>query len=57
VALAIFVAGDVIGASANDISMVLFSGVLAGLGAALFSPTALSMACRASNQSVVPLSV
>ncbi|GAB2923941.1 hypothetical protein GCM10027093_74190 [Paraburkholderia jirisanensis] len=45
-ALAIFVAGDVIGASANDISMMFFSRVLAGLYAATFSPTAVSMACK-----------
>jgi DHA1 family inner membrane transport protein len=44
VALAFFVAGNVMSASANDIYTVLFSRVLAGFGAALFSPTALGVA-------------
>jgi len=43
-ALAIFVAGNAISATASDIYVVLFSRVLAGLGAAMFSPTALGVA-------------
>jgi DHA1 family inner membrane transport protein len=43
-ALAFFVAGNVMSASATDIYIVLLSRVIAGVGAALFSPTALGVA-------------
>lgn len=43
-ALGIFVVGNVITALATDLSTVLFSRALAGLGAAMFSPTALGVA-------------
>jgi predicted MFS family arabinose efflux permease len=43
-ALGIFVAGNVITALATDLHTVLASRALAGLGAALFSPTALGVA-------------
>ncbi|MDQ7982127.1 MFS transporter [Paraburkholderia sp. SARCC-3016] len=43
-ALGIFVAGNAISAVATNIDMVLLSRVLAGFGAALFSPTALGVA-------------
>ncbi|GAB7524817.1 hypothetical protein PBS_38050 [Paraburkholderia sp. 2C] len=43
-ALGIFVAGNAISALATSIDTVLFSRVLAGFGAALFSPTALGVA-------------
>jgi predicted MFS family arabinose efflux permease len=43
-ALGIFVAGNAISAMATDVNMVLASRVLAGFGAALFSPTALGVA-------------
>jgi predicted MFS family arabinose efflux permease len=43
-ALAIFVVGNAISALATDLDTVLFSRALAGLGAALFSPTALGVA-------------
>lgn len=44
VALAIFVVGNAISALAPDLETVLWSRALAGLGAALFSPTALGVA-------------
>ncbi len=43
-ALGIFVAGNAITALATDLNTVLFSRALAGLGAAMFSPTALGVA-------------
>lgn len=43
-ALGIFVVGNVITAIATDLNTVLFSRALAGLGAAMFSPTALGVA-------------
>jgi predicted MFS family arabinose efflux permease len=43
-ALGIFVAGNVITALATDLNTVLLSRALAGLGAAMFSPTALGVA-------------
>lgn len=43
-ALGIFVAGNVISALASDLNTVLFSRALAGLGAAMFAPTALGVA-------------
>jgi DHA1 family inner membrane transport protein len=43
-ALGIFVAGNAISALATDVNTVLASRVLAGFGAALFSPTALGVA-------------
>jgi MFS transporter, DHA1 family, inner membrane transport protein len=43
-ALGIFVVGNVITALATDLNTVLFSRALAGLGAAMFSPTALGLA-------------
>ncbi|WP_176332842.1 MFS transporter, partial [Caballeronia glathei] len=43
-ALGIFVAGNAISALATDVNTVLLSRVLAGFGAALFSPTALGVA-------------
>jgi len=43
-ALSIFVLGNVLTAAATSLATVLFSRVLAGLGAALFSPTALGVA-------------
>lgn len=43
-ALGIFVAGNVISALATDLNTVLFSRALAGLGAAMFAPTALGVA-------------
>ncbi|MFC0400199.1 MFS transporter [Paraburkholderia rhizosphaerae] len=43
-ALAIFVAGNAMSAVATDVHTVLLSRVLAGFGAALFSPTALGVA-------------
>jgi predicted MFS family arabinose efflux permease len=43
-ALGIFVAGNVISAIATDLNTVLLSRALAGLGAAMFSPTALGVA-------------
>lgn len=42
-ALGIFVAGNVISALATDLNTVLFSRALAGLGAAMFVPTALGV--------------
>ncbi|TPQ39259.1 MULTISPECIES: MFS transporter [Cupriavidus] len=43
-ALGIFVIGNAITALATDLNTVLFSRALAGLGAAMFSPTALGVA-------------
>jgi predicted MFS family arabinose efflux permease len=43
-ALGIFVAGNVVTALATDLNTVLLSRALAGLGAAMFSPTALGVA-------------
>ena len=43
-ALGVFVAGNVISALATDLNTVLFSRALAGLGAAMFAPTALGVA-------------
>lgn len=43
-ALGLFVVGNVMTASANELSTVLFSRALAGLGAAMFAPTALGVA-------------
>ena len=43
-ALGLFVAGNVITAVAADLATVLFSRALAGLGAAMFAPTALGVA-------------
>jgi predicted MFS family arabinose efflux permease len=43
-ALGIFVAGNAISALATDLDTVLLSRALAGLGAAMFSPTALGVA-------------
>jgi predicted MFS family arabinose efflux permease len=43
-ALGIFVAGNAISALAADFNTVLFSRALAGLGAAMFAPTALGVA-------------
>jgi DHA1 family inner membrane transport protein len=43
-ALGIFVAGNVISALATDLNTVLWSRALAGLGAAMFAPTALGVA-------------
>lgn len=43
-ALGIFVVGNAITALASDLNTVLFSRALAGLGAAMFSPTALGVA-------------
>ncbi|MBT2321876.1 MFS transporter [Variovorax paradoxus] len=43
-ALGIFVVGNVISALATDLNTVLFSRALAGLGAAMFAPTALGVA-------------
>ncbi len=43
-ALGIFVAGNAISAVANDLNTVLASRALAGLGAAMFAPTALGVA-------------
>lgn len=43
-ALGIFVLGNAITALATDLNIVLFSRALAGLGAAMFSPTALGVA-------------
>lgn len=43
-ALAIFVVGNAIGAVATSLDTLLFSRALAGLGAAMFSPTALGSA-------------
>lgn len=43
-ALAIFVAGNAISALASDLDTILASRALAGLGAAMFSPTALGVA-------------
>ncbi|MBT2305367.1 MFS transporter [Variovorax paradoxus] len=43
-ALGIFVVGNVISAVATDLNTVLFSRALAGLGAAMFAPTALGVA-------------
>jgi predicted MFS family arabinose efflux permease len=43
-ALGVFVAGNVISAMATDLNTVLLSRALAGLGAAMFSPTALGVA-------------
>jgi predicted MFS family arabinose efflux permease len=43
-ALGIFVAGNVVTAIATDLNTVLLSRALAGLGAAMFSPTALGVA-------------
>ena len=43
-ALGLFVVGNVITASAVDLPTVLFSRALAGLGAAMFAPTALGVA-------------
>jgi predicted MFS family arabinose efflux permease len=43
-ALGIFVVGNAITALASDLDTVLFSRALAGLGAAMFSPTALGVA-------------
>jgi MFS transporter, DHA1 family, inner membrane transport protein len=43
-ALGIFVAGNAISALATDLNTVLFSRALAGLGAAMFAPTALGVA-------------
>ena len=42
-ALGIFVLGNVVSALATDLNTVLFSRVLAGLGAAMFAPTALGV--------------
>lgn len=42
--LCIFVVGNVLSAIATDLWMVLFSRVVAGLGAAIYSPTALGVA-------------
>lgn len=42
-ALAIFVAGNAIGAVAGDLNTLLLTRALAGLGAAMFSPTALGV--------------
>lgn len=49
-ALAIFVVGNAITALATNIGMVLFARVLAGLGAAMFSPTALGVAASITPQ-------
>jgi predicted MFS family arabinose efflux permease len=49
-ALGIFVAGNVISALANDLSTVLLSRALAGLGAAMFAPTALGVAASLASQ-------
>jgi DHA1 family inner membrane transport protein len=43
-ALGIFVAGNIISAFATDLNTVLVSRALAGLGAAMFAPTALGVA-------------
>src|SRR4051812_33343187 len=43
-AMGIFVAGNAISALATDLTLVLFSRALAGLGAAMFAPTALGVA-------------
>ncbi|VTU28856.1 Purine efflux pump PbuE [Variovorax sp. PBS-H4] len=43
-ALGVFVAGNVISALATDLNTVLLSRVIAGLGAAMFAPTALGVA-------------
>jgi DHA1 family inner membrane transport protein len=43
-ALAIFVVGNAISALANDLNTVLVSRAIAGLGAAMFAPTALGVA-------------
>ena len=43
-ALAIFVVGNVTSALASDLDTVLLSRALAGLGAAMFAPTALGVA-------------
>jgi predicted MFS family arabinose efflux permease len=43
-ALGVFVVGNAITALASDLDTVLFSRALAGLGAAMFSPTALGVA-------------
>jgi DHA1 family inner membrane transport protein len=48
-ALGIFVAGNVISALATDLNTVLFSRALAGLGAAMFAPTALGVAALLSD--------
>jgi predicted MFS family arabinose efflux permease len=42
--LGVFVAGNVVSALATDLNTVLLSRALAGLGAAMFSPTALGVA-------------
>jgi predicted MFS family arabinose efflux permease len=43
-ALGIFVVGNIISALASDLNTVLLSRALAGLGAAMFAPTALGVA-------------
>ncbi len=43
-ALGIFVVGNALSAVANDLNIVLISRALAGLGAAMFAPTALGAA-------------
>lgn len=49
-ALAIFVAGNAISAIASDLNTILISRALAGLGAAMFSPTALGVAASLVGQ-------
>jgi DHA1 family inner membrane transport protein len=48
-ALGIFVAGNVITALASDLNTVLASRALAGLGAAMFAPTALGVAASLAD--------
>ncbi|WP_394778896.1 MFS transporter [Undibacterium sp.] len=51
VALGAFVAGNAISAVATDLNTVLFSRALAGLGAAMFAPTALGVAALLAEPS------
>jgi predicted MFS family arabinose efflux permease len=48
-ALGVFVTGNVISALSTDLDTVLFSRALAGLGAAMFSPTALGVAASLAS--------
>lgn len=48
-ALGVFVAGNVVSALATDLNTVLFSRALAGLGAAMFAPTALGVAASLAS--------
>lgn len=48
-ALGVFVAGNAISALATNLNMILLSRALAGLGAAMFSPTALGVAASLAH--------